>query len=713
MADSKETNVELIDEHILGMESDDEEIDELMRGIEQGEKRLGSSWKHLIPIFIVIVGLMFTAGFILGTSSENTSSEVSKNAFVGNNAVFSSGNRVQLENEIKSLKDELKKEEKISGTMQGALKDLERKWISMTTKIAQIDELERKESQLESLGTQKNLKSVFQRDYEQLEKEFHKVEMKERETLSHLTEEVTEVKKKLEEVSGSAGAVKPNLGMADPVSHPTNIDKVNLEDLRSAVIAYRKKLEKYWEGTQVLRDTLHLKPGDSSYDQGVKRIAEKMARAIVWGDKFIIGAMGSSVTAAHDNCNYDSYERQMERELQPIFSKANVEFTVRNAGEGGGCGDSYRNQIWCLRNIIGDDVDIAHYSWTYFENEDKETYHEMFIRWVLMMERSPVPQFINVGETRSCKSALDHSGKLFDLYGKYGVNINCLQSGILKIGYPGKKWGAIGDGMHTTTRYGELSNVTKSRRDSLGVTFRNWHPGPLGFQVVSDAFGYHYTDALLEAINMIEDERSGHSDIESLARRWPEKPSVLSKEDLPPPIYCEERICNVDEPPGCTNWEVPTYGRGQVKILDPKDSMNPFKDLAKEGDKGWKKWQGDRRQLVPKAELKQPECLHLDVCAGVEITKDSGLITFRLPRMDVGRIMVCSPEGKQAGYPLRKSVEYNLEGSIIPNPQQVYGKCALVQSEWGGTVADSKGHIHLGVRVIDDQIIRISHVIAM
>ena len=31
------------------------------------------------------------------------------------------------------------------------------------------------------------------------------------------------------------------------------------------------------------------------------------------------------------------------------------------------------------------------------------------------------------------------------------------------------------------TRYGE--NEVSPRKDSLGVVFRNWHPGPLGFQV--------------------------------------------------------------------------------------------------------------------------------------------------------------------------------------------------------------------------------------
>ena len=77
-----------------------------------------------------------------------------------------------------------------------------------------------------------------------------------------------------------------------------------------------------------------------------------------------VGALGSSVTASHDNCNYDSYERQLERFLQPLFQSMGSGLEVRNAGQGGGCGDTYANQPFCVRHIVGDDVDVVHYSWT-------------------------------------------------------------------------------------------------------------------------------------------------------------------------------------------------------------------------------------------------------------------------------------------------------------------------------------------------------------
>ena len=69
-----------------------------------------------------------------------------------------------------------------------------------------------------------------------------------------------------------------------------------------------------------------------------------MARAMVHGDKFVVSTMGSSVVAAHDACNADSYQNQLERTMASAWKAVGVQFEVRNAGQGGGCGDDYRNQ---------------------------------------------------------------------------------------------------------------------------------------------------------------------------------------------------------------------------------------------------------------------------------------------------------------------------------------------------------------------------------
>ena len=47
----------------------------------------------------------------------------------------------------------------------------------------------------------------------------------------------------------------------------------------------------------------------------------RFARAFVHEEEFVVAVLGSSVAAGHDNCNYDSYERQLERSFGPALLK--------------------------------------------------------------------------------------------------------------------------------------------------------------------------------------------------------------------------------------------------------------------------------------------------------------------------------------------------------------------------------------------------------
>jgi hypothetical protein len=152
--------------------------------------------------------------------------------------------------------------------------------------------------------------------------------------------------------------------------------------------------------------------------------------------------------------------------------------------------------------MVGDDVDFTYYSWTYFEagqNGDAlHNIHEAFIRWSLLMKRAPIPTLLYAGDGY----AGDLSGK-FKQYAKFGFNVVTIRGGLAKHGQAkAPAWGDIGDLLHTTTRYGEAANET--RKKSLGVFYRNWHPGPLGFQVVADAIAWRFAVAALKAVELLE-----------------------------------------------------------------------------------------------------------------------------------------------------------------------------------------------------------------
>ena len=84
----------------------------------------------------------------------------------------------------------------------------------------------------------------------------------------------------------------------------------------------RKLISSYYGGA--LKGIQHygmgINPTRPYYVQSVKYVARNIVRAILKKQKYIIGTIGSSVAAGHDNCNYDSYERQLQRCVTAIQS---------------------------------------------------------------------------------------------------------------------------------------------------------------------------------------------------------------------------------------------------------------------------------------------------------------------------------------------------------------------------------------------------------
>jgi len=509
----------------------------------------------------------------------------------------------------------------------------------------------------------------------------------------------------------SLDSVRRRLELDPPGRETPRVDRRRLAKVRSEVVAMRSMLEEYYGGPEILRETWYLPPDDPRYVRGVDYLADKLARALVWRDRFVIGTIGSSVVAGFDNCRYDTYQEQLERLMMPIWAAAEVGFEVRNAGQGGDCGDSFTNQVWCLRTLVGDDVDMTQYSWTYFESgtsaEEIQVHHELFDRWSLLMERGPVPQLIY---THDCSRLGKLEDELLDAYGKFGANILCMERGIKAAGYPGKKWGVVGDTIHETVRYGEGPGVSEERRKSLGVVFRNWHPGPLLYQTTADAIAYNLSDALLRALEEIEDEPYP-------AVRWPRRPRAMSTKVLPPPLSCRAEWCRNDVP-RCLVYEEPTFGTQFFHRLSPQDKANRHQGLGDPSDAGWEHWQGERStRYVPKSERETPGCAHPARCAGMVApsSKQAGWLTFELPQLRLGYVAVCCARKKCGETMLEAGAEFLLDGVPPAAPPRAASgsKCVEVQPhfEAGGR----ERTVHLGIRlpIRDEPIPAITHVIGM
>ena len=145
-------------------------------------------------------------------------------------------------------------------------------------------------------------------------------------------------------------------------------------------------------------------------------------------------------------------------------------------------GDSYKNQHYCVKQNISPDVDIIHYSWTYFEGGQAQSEHEDLIRWAQMLPKQPPLHVFNTGTLPAPSSEYV---ELAAYYAQFGYNSFYMKSGFYFGGYDYDSetkaenpidrfgWGYSGDGYHDTTRYGELEEDV-ARKRSLAVVMRNW-----------------------------------------------------------------------------------------------------------------------------------------------------------------------------------------------------------------------------------------------
>jgi hypothetical protein len=212
-----------------------------------------------------------------------------------------------------------------------------------------------------------------------------------------------------------------------------------------------------------------------------EKLVDTMARALVTDEQktFLMGGIGSSAMAGHENCNYDSYQKQMERLWQPVWKAAGMNFAFQNAGGGEECGDTRHNQQFCLKQNISPDVDIVHYSFTYSIDDLAHVQHENLIRWAQLLPKQPIVHILDVGYDDPASNPSNPFHQLVRYYAMYGHNIFGLRAALQRGGHdyesePFDRFdsGYVGDGYHDTTRYGELE-YDEVRRNSLGVVMRS------------------------------------------------------------------------------------------------------------------------------------------------------------------------------------------------------------------------------------------------
>jgi len=257
---------------------------------------------------------------------------------------------------------------------------------------------------------------------------------------------------------------------------------------------------------------------------------------------------------------------------------------------------------------------------------------------------------------------------------------------------------------------------------------RNWHPGPLAFEFISDTFAYVYSKAVLKALDMIQTQMMASLDPRETYSA--SKRPILRKTVLPQPKFCDSAYCVVDEAPGCLNFEKPTFGYWGAKIEDSNDGLNPHKGELQ----NWEIWEEPQDfwhgvDKVDSAIFQDREdkeiCKHLDQCGGISATSsENGMVVFRLPKMEVGMVAICGCCGKEVANEMflqNEFLEIQYNGAVLDKADwDLYPtkKCARLLKKFpteGAAAMTPTGHAYLSVKALEglSTPVRISHVITL
>jgi hypothetical protein len=412
-------------------------------------------------------------------------------------------------------------------------------------------------------------------------------------------------------------------------------------DIAETVSNFQSMLTKYYGDISVLEHMLNIS------DAGRSVLVAKMRKALARDKTFIVAAVGSSVTAAHDNCHIDGYPTQLDGLLKPLFKQAGMKFESRNSGIGGSCGDSFFDQVPCLAQVVGEDVDVTSFSWDYWA--DNPEFQEHFIRTSLTLPKNPMPLLITLNNAH-----YPSHEQFFQRYGDLGYHALAATMST-PAGVPTRdadssvKFGFTGDGWHKVSRLGEKFPLGSCRRKSTSVLWRNWHGGPLLYQLISDAMGWTYVKALKEAL-----------------RSDPQDALITMPVVLPQGFQS-----SITEPPRCISFTHPNIntwhgGTPAVKLIEDQSESITYER------------KDTRKDMLPDSERHENRCEHLDVCG---IAK-SNLITVDLQAkhkkpLAEGKLVVCIGGGppEKGSSLMTWGDETRMQSIAVLPPPAVFPRC--------------------------------------
>lgn len=285
-----------------------------------------------------------------------------------------------------------------------------------------------------------------------------------------------------------------------------------------------------------------------------EHLTKKFNRALLEQGKFVIGVMGTSVTAGHDNMFNQSFPIVWGQLMQEAFTAAGVELVMRNHAMGW---NPIHPSYFCVGEIAGQDADVT--MWEFGMMGGGEGDMEQFIRSSILMPGQPHVLICDPGEgprnppagevleRRTDPPPAPWKRASMDWYIDDGFSFatnQLVQSFMFLDHLPEYQYGTL---------YG---------KDKVTDRPASWHPGPHGHRFRAEILAWNYLGFFEKALAGVHEKIAAEeADLSSLL---PEKLVV------PPPTECQPELCGGLAQ--CSTSFEPRVGGGLMeRVVFPKE----------------------------------------------------------------------------------------------------------------------------------------------
>lgn len=435
--------------------------------------------------------------------------------------------------------------------------------------------------------------------------------------------------------------------------------------------AQRELLEYYHGDASILDEAPYTSPGSDTIL--ASKMAMAML-GLEYGDpnnkSFTIGVIGSSFSAGHDSFGDAAWPAVLEGHLKPLWSSMGVRFSVRNQAQGGIAPCVF--QFLCFPQMFGDDVDVVireSCCWKYDDQivgarspigmvqkgaSAELAGMEVMLRYAWSLPRQPAVQILETntqsgqdhhrymsrllkGEMRRYRAfplnAFDTFGKPFNHFkqrfrtrlkkrqwdhgqNRWARDQKCpatQKTDVNNCPIDLEKQ----DGHHTSSLF--VNKLLKEHPDwkldlqrngNLNL-FVNWHPAPLGHEVMGSQVAYYHMKVMEKALLLIQQEGS-HDKLAQHAKH----------RQLPAPVACNDKVCGPSQAQ-CAYGNLPKQAGpdiGDIMINDTNHSWK-CKLLTK------------RPRCPTKVFHLARDCSYRDVKRGIWGSDQTGTLSLRFSNM--------------------------------------------------------------------------------